>query len=181
MDNCGKTTAKRWMGIALGVVLLAQLLWALPIESQAAGSGTCDANAQPANLNFTLKDMNGKDVSLSSYKGRVILLNFWATWCGPCKIEIPGFVDLYNKYQSRGLVVLGLSTDDPPSKLKPFAEALKMDYPVLVGNGREDVQRAYPLFGLPNTFIIGRDGKVCTKHEGFATKEQLEQYVKALL
>ena len=106
----------------------------------------------PANLTFTLKDMNGKDVALSAYRGKVIILNFWATWCGPCKVEIPGFVELYNKYKPQGLEVLGVSVDDPVSKLKPFAPQLKINYPLLVGDWRDDVKKAYPLFGLKACF-----------------------------
>src|ERR1043165_4231712 len=78
----------------------------------AAPEETCDANAKGVNLNFTLKDIYGKNVALSAYQGKVILLDFWATWCAPCKIEIPGFIELYNKYRSRGFIVLGVSMDD---------------------------------------------------------------------
>ena len=83
---------------------------------------SCDPKGKPAQLDFTLKDMNGKDVTLSAYKGKVILLDFWATSCGPCKIEIPGFVEMYKKYGPEGFVVLGVSVDDPVSKLKPFVD-----------------------------------------------------------
>jgi peroxiredoxin len=135
-----------------------------------------------AKLDFTVKDMTGKSVSFTSYKGKVILLNFWATWCGPCKIEIPGFVELQTKYRDRGLVVLGLSVDDPVEKLGPFAAKFKMNYPVLVGRDREDVQEAYgPMWGLPTSFVIGRSGKICKKHTGFATKEQFEREILEVL
>lgn len=145
-------------------------------------AAACDPSAKPANLDFTLKDMGGKDVNLASFKGNVILLNFWATWCGPCKYEIPAFVELYNKYRDQGFVVLGLSVDDPVSKLKPFAKEYKMNYPVLVGLGREDVQDAFgPLWGIPVSFFISRDGKICKKHMGFATREQFENDIKGLL
>jgi peroxiredoxin len=173
---------KRWIGIAIGVGLLAMVSPIWPLDSEAADPSACDANAKMANLNFTVKDMAGKDVTFSSHKGKVILLDFWATWCGPCKVEIPGFVDLYTRYQSRGFVVLGFSVDDPVSKLKPYAAQLKMNYPVLVGNGRNDVQEAFgPMWGLPTSFLIGRDGRICKKHTGFATKEQFEREIKALL
>lgn len=173
---------KRWAGITIGVALLAMMSPTWPLDSEAADTSACDSNAKAANLNFTLKDMNGKDVVLSSYKGKVILLDFWATWCGPCKVEIPGFVDLYNRYQSRGFVVLGFSVDDSVAKLKPYVTQYKMNYPVLVGNGRDDVQQAFgPVWGLPTSFLIGRDGKICKKHTGFAEKEQFEREIKGLL
>jgi thiol-disulfide isomerase/thioredoxin len=142
----------------------------------------CMADAPPANLDFTMKDLEGKDVSLSSFKGKVILLNFWATWCGPCKAEIPGFVELQNQYGKDGLVVVGYSVDDEAPKARAFANEYKMNYPVLLGLGREDVQEAYgPIWGIPASFIISRDGRVCQKHLGIAPKAVFEKEVKALL
>src|SRR5215218_8480039 len=94
---------------------------------------------KPAPLQFTMKDMNGIDVKLASFKGKVILLNFWATWCGPCRAEIPALVDLQQQYPDQ-LVVLGVSIDDPLNKLKPYATEMHMNYPVLVGKDRQDVQ-----------------------------------------
>lgn len=153
---------------------------AAPTPSAAA---LCDAKKKPASLKHTLKDMDGRDVDLTKYKGQVILLNFWATWCGPCKYEIPAFVELQTKYRSRGFVVLGVSVDDEVETLKPFAAKYKMNYPVLMGLNREDfVEQAWgPMWGIPTTFIIGRDGNVCRKHTGLATKEQIEREVLALL
>jgi cytochrome c biogenesis protein CcmG/thiol:disulfide interchange protein DsbE len=171
-----------WCIMAIFGAGLAAATPATPVQSQPAQTNTCDADAKPANLDFVLKDMNGKDVALSAYKGKVILLDFWATWCAPCKIEIPNFVELYTKYQSRGFVVLGISVDDPVSALKSFAEQFKMNYPVLVGADRDDVKNAFgPPVGFPTAFIIGRDGKICTSHTGFATKEQFEQEILPLL
>ena len=134
-----------------------------------------------APLNYTLKDMNGADVQLASFKGKVILVNFWATWCGPCKAEIPSLVELQDQYAD-DLVVLGFSVDDTVDKMKPYAAQYKINYPLLVGNGREDVQEAFgPLFGIPVSVIIGRDGKIAKKHSGIATKSQFEREIKALL
>jgi thiol-disulfide isomerase/thioredoxin len=125
--------------------------------------------------------MHGVDVHLASFKGKVILLNFWATWCGPCRAEIPSLVELQEQY-SGDLVILGLSVDDTAEKLLPYAAEFKMNYPVLVGNGREDVQEAFgPLFGIPVSVIIGRDGVIAKKHSGIATKEQIEREIKTLL
>src|SRR3990172_2021811 len=98
---------KRWATIAIGVGLLAMMSPFWPLESDAQGAA-CDPNAKTANLNFTLKDMNGKSVALSSYKGKVLLVDFWATWCGPCKVEIPGFVELYTKYRAQGFEIVGV-------------------------------------------------------------------------
>jgi peroxiredoxin len=172
----------RCAGLFGAVALLGTVLAALSFPLEGAEKVVCDSKRRVANLNFTLKDMNGKDVALSAHRGKVILLDFWATWCGPCKIEIPGFVELYTKYESQGFVVLGVSVDDPVAKLKPYAAQFKMNYPVLVGLGRDDLQDAFgPLLGYPTSFLIGRDGKICTQHTGLAPKEQFEREIKTLM
>lgn len=162
-------------------MLLAMLLAGQPLIAQAAES-VCKIQGRKANLDFTLKDIEGKDVLLSAYRGQVILLDFWATWCAPCKVEIPGLVELYSKYRQRGFVVLGVSVDDPVSRIKPFAAALQMNYPVLVGAGRDDLQAAFgPLYGFPTSFLISRDATICVRHTGAAAKEELELEIAALL
>jgi peroxiredoxin len=154
----------------------------VPASSPIAPS-FCDGKQKPANLAFTVKDMNGKDVKLSDYKGKVILLNFWATWCGPCKVEIPGFVELYNGYKDKGFVVLGVSTDDSAEQLRKFARQMNMTYPVLVGSDRTDItDDAYgPMWGIPVSFLIAKDGTICHRYMGLATKDQLERELNVLL
>ena len=148
---------------------------------QSAETASCMANAKPANFDFTVKDVDGASVSLSSYKGKVVLLNFWATWCGPCKAEIPGFVELQAKYKD-DLVIVGFSVDDPADKAKAFAAEYKMNYPILLGEGREDVQDAYgPIWGIPASFLISKDGRVCRKHLGIAPKAVFEKEIVALM
>jgi cytochrome c biogenesis protein CcmG/thiol:disulfide interchange protein DsbE len=151
-----------------------------------AGAGTraaiCAPEAKAADLSFTLKDLNGKDVPLAAYKGKVILLDFWATWCGPCKVEIPYFIELYTTYRAQGLQVLGFDVDDELPALTQYVQRMKMNYPVLIGQGRDDVLEAFgPMPGLPTTVIIGRDGKVCTTHTGLTEKATFEAAIKALL
>jgi len=175
--------------VALGLIWLAPGINDSHVD-EGAGSAEADfpgepddakAAGKPAPLHFTLKDMNGADVKLASFKGKVILLNFWATWCGPCKAEIPSLVELQHQYAD-DLVVLGFSVDDTVDKMRPYAAQYKINYPLLVGNGREDVQEAFgPLFGIPVSVIIGRDGKIAKKHSGIATKSQFEREIKALL
>ena len=159
--------------------------WVSPfalVESEVAAAQACDADAKPAPLDYTLRDIHDNEVSLAALKGNVILLNFWATWCGPCKIEIPWFVEFQAKHKGDGLVVLGLSVDDTPEQIKPFAAEFQVNYPMLVGLGREDFQEAYgPVWGLPITFVIDRDGTLCRKHIGIATKEAFEDDLAALL
>lgn len=145
------------------------------------GSKTCKGGKQ-ANLQFTVKDMQGADVNLADFKGKAILLNYWATWCGPCKVEIPAFIELYDEYKDDGLVILGVSTDDDPATLRAYAKEMKMNYPVLVGRDNEGLLDAFgPLWALPTSFFIARDGTVCGKHMGPATKEDFEKAIKPLL
>jgi thiol-disulfide isomerase/thioredoxin len=189
MTTGTETHAARWISMAATAAALSLLMLPVggdhgliePEEVAAAAAGTCDNVAKRAPLNYTIKDMNGDDVKLSSFKGRVIVLNFWATWCGPCKVEIPSLIELQKQYAG-DVVILGMSVDDPVEKLKPFAEKYRINYPVLVGLGREDVQDAFgPLVGIPVTVFIGRDGKICRTHSGIAAKGQIEAAIKALL
>ncbi|HEX7485861.1 MAG TPA: TlpA disulfide reductase family protein [Vicinamibacterales bacterium] len=179
---------KPWLVVAVGVGLVVAAFTPLPERAARWMSGErvsaqgCSPDAPKANLNFTLKDMNGKDLELADLKGKVVLLNFWATWCGPCRLEIPWLVDLQQKYRDKGLRVVGISVDDPPEALPPFAKEFKINYPLVVGLDREDVQSAFgPIFAVPITLIIGRDGKVCVKHIGPVAKEQFESEIKSLL
>jgi thiol-disulfide isomerase/thioredoxin len=180
-------------GACLGLALLTlnvsseshfEPVTAAAVDGAAASPATakCAANAKPADLSFTLKDIDGKDVALASLKGKVVLLDFWATWCGPCKIEIPWFIEFQNKYGKDGLQVVGISTDDTQPKLKAYAAQMKMNYTILQGLDRDDVQDAFgPLFGIPVTMVISRDGKMCAKHVGLSSKDRFEQEIKSLL
>lgn len=143
--------------------------------------GACMANAKPARFDFAIKDLDGKEVQLASFKGKVVLLNFWATWCGPCKAEIPGFVELQDKYRDH-LTIVGYSVDDDAAKARAFAQQYKMNYPILLGEGREDVQDAFgPIWGIPASFLISKDGRVCKRHLGIAPKAVFEKEIQALI
>jgi thiol-disulfide isomerase/thioredoxin len=191
------------MWVGMGAVLLALVLLTLmpqpevdlnappPAANARAGAltGLPDDSAgedaaflgRPAPVNFTIKDMNGIDVNLASFKGKVVLLNFWATWCGPCKLEIPWLVALQEQYRG-DLVVLGFSVDDTVEKMRPYATDMQINYPLLVGLGREDVQDAYgPLWALPLTVIIDRAGNISYRHTGIATQEEFDQAIQAAL
>ena len=177
------TRPLRWLAL-LAVPALLVVFAPLPYSMSAADARLCDANPAPANLNFVLKDASGKNFDLASQKGKVIILDFWATWCPPCKVEIPWFVEFQSKYGPKGLAVIGVSVDDPPAKLTPFVQQYKMNYPVLVGDGRDDIKgpQGYDTgLVLPKTVIIGRDGRICKAHVGLSVKEKFEQEIKALL
>ena len=147
-----------------------------------AQDSACSVNDRVADLNFMLKDVSGADVLLSDYAGDVILLDFWATWCAPCRIEIPGFLELLDDYGDQGFTVLGVSIDDTVIALEYYIEDMQMDYPVLIGDGRDDIKDYYgPLVGFPTTFLIDREGNICHQHIGFATKEQFEAEILSLL
>lgn len=153
-------------------------------DSQASAdtSGLCAADAKPADLNLTLKDTNGVDVNLADFKGKPLLINFWATWCGPCVQEIPYLVEMADKYRDDGLVVLGISTDDTAEQIKPYAADLKVNYPMLVGLDQPDVERAFgAMWAIPVTVFVKKDGNVCKTHQGTQTKEFFDAHVKALL
>lgn len=170
----GMLTVSSMMGRSTPVALDAE-------KSADRGTPACKAESQ-ANLEFTVKDMHGASVRLSDYKGKVLLVNFWATWCGPCKTELPDLIALYDEYKDKGLVVLGISADDDAETLKAFSSEWKINYPVIVGRDEQALLDAYgPIFGYPISVIVGRDGAVCARHIGPSTKEVFEREIKALL
>jgi len=130
---------------------------------------------------FSLKDADGKVVHLSDYKGKVVLLDFWATWCGPCKIEIPWFMDMQRKNKDKGFEVLGVAMDDEGWEVvKPFLTDLGVNYRVVIGNdGTADMYGGVD--ALPTTFLIDRSGKIAAVHVGLASKKDFEDGIQELL
>jgi peroxiredoxin len=130
---------------------------------------------------FTLTSVDGKQMKLSDLRGKAVLLNFWATWCGPCKVEIPWFMELEKEYAPQGLVIVGVSMDDDPRKDVPkFAQEMKIDYPILIGT--EAVADQYGgVDGLPVTFYINREGKIVKKVMGLAGHSDIEDGIKQAL
>ena len=140
---------------------------------------------------FVLEDLSGKKVSLASYKGKAVLINFWATWCGPCKIETPWLIELRNQYAARGFEVLGVSTDDidrgDPRKLSDekleiaqFVEQMHIPYPVLIDG--DSLSKPYGgLDAMPTSFFVDRNGTVVAAQMGLTSKDDIEANIKKAL
>lgn len=131
---------------------------------------------------FTLKDANGQTVTPADYKGKVVLLDFWATWCGPCKVEIPWFEDFERQFKDQGFAVVGVSMDEDGWKaIRPYVANMKVNYRVLLGN--DDVSTAYGgLDSLPTTLLIDRQGKIASVHVGVSIgKEEFKNAIVQLL
>ena len=181
---------KRWIMATAAAGALALLT--VPLLLDGAGGAASSENRLPppengpckaesaANLSFTVKDQNGAAVKLADYKGKVILLNFWGTWCPPCRAEIPALMELQQAYRSRGLVVVGVAVEDTAEAVRGYAAETKINYPLVMN--QEDVETAYgPVYGLPMSIFIARDGSICKKHFGPITKEAAEKEIKSLL
>jgi peroxiredoxin len=139
-----------------------------------------DVQGLPA-PNFVLPTLDGSTIKLSDFRGKAVLLNFWATWCGPCKVEMPWFADLQKQYGKDGLVILGVAMDDSaPAKIAQFASEMGVNYPILLGTDKVsddygDVQY------LPTTFYIGRNGSIVDKMTGLLDRKDIEEAVKKTL
>jgi len=181
----------RWAIAAVGSLGLALLtLNAAPEwpfhKADASGDGapptaSCPANAKPANMNFTLKDIENKDVKLSSLKGKVVLLDFWATWCGPCVQMIPVLDGLHRSWAPRGVTFVGINSDGGGATLddiKAFMVEHPITYPV-VRDGDGEVGARYRLEALPNIVVIGRDGRIRSSFVGYTSKPTLEKALRA--
>ncbi len=135
---------------------------------------------RPLAPDFTLTDLGGKPLTLSSYRGKVVLLDFWATWCDPCRDEIPRFIALQDKYRDRGLQIVGVSMDDTAEPVREFQERFRMNYPVVMGSAR--IGELYGgILGLPVAFLIGPDGRICSKHFGETDIAVFEKETETLL
>jgi len=169
--------------IVVIVVVVAMVISAGHMHRKGSGSGSALQGDGLGTLapDFTLTTLDGKQVKLSDYRGKAVLLNFWATWCAPCKEEIPWFMELEKQYAPQGLVVLGVAMDDDgKDSVSKFAREMKIDYTVLLGN--DDVADHYGgVAGLPTTFYVDRTGKIVKKVEGLVGERDIEDGIKAAL
>jgi peroxiredoxin len=160
----------------LRTILLSSVLAMALLFGCTEKSGQSDAVA----VDFTLQDMSGKNVKLSDYRGKVVLLEFWATWCPPCRASIPGIEKIHQSYKGKGLVVLAVSMDEGEwSSVKAFMKDYGITYSVL--KGTEDVAVQYRVRTIPLLFILDREGKIAKRYPGFSIEEDLENDIKAIL
>jgi peroxiredoxin len=175
------TTMQRSVcGIVLGLAV-AMASGAAGVAARArTAADVIAANARKVAPDFVLTDEKGATVELSQYKGRVVLLDFWATWCHGCKTEIPWYMEFENKYKDRGLAVIGVSLDsDGWKSVKPFVAEEKMNYPVVIGN--DGLAGRYDVTNMPVTLLIDRNGKIAESHTGVVDKAAWEQEIQQLL
>lgn len=175
---------RNWIVIAIMAAALAGMIFVgLHGARKGAGNGGMIGDVRGKEApDFELKDVTtGKSVKLSDYRGKGVLLNFWATWCPPCKVEIPWFVDLQKQYGPDGLAIVGVAMDDASEQdISKFAQEMGINYPVLLGTDK--VGAAYGgVEGLPTTFYIGRDGKIVDRVEGLRSHREIESNIKAAL
>jgi thiol-disulfide isomerase/thioredoxin len=168
--------------LVVAVVAAAMLFFGFHMarRSDGASASLTLTKSAPA-PDFTLQSLDGKSMRLSDLRGKAVLLNFWATWCSPCKIEMPWFIELQKQYGSQGLQIVGVAMDDSSKEdIAKFASDMGVNYPVLLG--KEAVGEAYGgVPALPETFFIGRDGKIVDKIIGLKGKAEIEDAIKKAL
>jgi thiol-disulfide isomerase/thioredoxin len=156
-------------------------LLVIPIFLLISCSGARKTNNSANNINFTLNQFGGGKVSLAEQKGKVVLVDFWATWCGPCRAAIPHLVGMYNKYKDQELVVLGISLDQEKDALPKFIKDYNITYPILYGE--EQVTKAYEVQSIPTLVVFDKKGKIAFREVGFSDENisTLEQKIKDAL
>ena len=170
----------KWILLGLALIAIAGLYLMTRYHGVPAGTRGRAIAEQSLAPDFSLPDLTGQKLDLSSYRGKVVLLDFWATWCDPCREEIPQFVELQNKYSDRGLQIIGVSMDDGPEPVREFYQRFKMNYPVVMGNAQTG-ELYGGILGFPIAFLIGQDGRISAKHIGATNISVFEKEIVNLL
>ena len=172
--------AYRWVVVVMTLALVASSGVACRPPSRGAGDAAAGRSAKTA-PDFELSGVDGKTVRLSDFKGKVVLLDFWATWCPPCRKEIPGFIDLQKRYASQGFTVVGVALDQGGvAAVQQFAAQLGINYPLAMGDA--EVANAYGgIQAIPTTFLIGRQGAILQTYVGAHDAETFERGIQAAL
>ena len=180
---------KKVLWVALVVALVAAGLSLVNRKWMTGGAGPAKGPLPDA-PKVSIKDLQGNDVSLEQFRGKVVLVNFWATWCAPCQIEMPLFIEFQEKYGAHGLTVLGVAMDEEgKSVVEPFIQSqefdvdgrkMKVNYPILLGND-ELAEKFGGLIGLPTTLVISRDGKITKRFIGLVNHELILKEIEAQL
>jgi thiol-disulfide isomerase/thioredoxin len=170
-----------WISRLRGASLIGLCLMGLTCLEMASALAQEASSARTPAPDWKLTDLNGKRVSLSDFHGKVVILDFWATWCVPCRIEIPHFVELQKDYGAKGLAIIGVSLDGQgPDVVKKFVKQLKVNYPIVIGN--EKVAEAYGgIVAIPMTFVIDRQGRIVSRHIGYDDRSAFEKEIQSLL
>jgi peroxiredoxin len=189
MDKDRKLSRVAMAGILVAVATVIIVLMnkslpsAQPATTERDPTSRADNKSAPPAVapEFALKDLSGNLMKLSDYRGKVVIVNFWATWCLPCRMEIPTFIKLTQKYRARGLEIIGVSVDeDGADGVQSFAETSGINYPVAIANP-DTIESYGPIDAIPTTFIIDREGRVYQAHRGMVTYEKIESAIKSIL
>jgi len=122
--------------------------------------------------NFTLKSRSGKNIKLSEFRGQVVMINFWASWCGPCRKEMPLLEKLYKKYKALGFVILGVNVDDKPKQAEALLKQIDINFPILFDTDKK-ISAKYKVTAMPSSFFVDRDGKLRSEHKGYLPEYEL--------
>ena len=152
MKNSGANIFRIWMGLAAAVVMA--------VSTSSAG---LEQSAAP---DFTLKSVDGENLKLSEFRGEVVLINFWASWCGPCRQEMPLLSDLHDKYRALGFTVLGVNVEEDSAKARKLLQKMPVSFPVLFDN-ESVVSKQYDVVAMPSTVLVDRDGNMRYLHKGY--------------
>jgi len=184
-----------WTRIAIGLLILlmaavaARWLWPIASPPRMAASPFAEGHALPSSIppvtgqpapNFEISYPDGRHVRLSDLRGQPVLINFWATWCGPCRVEMPELIKAYEVHRQHGLVILAVNVQESALQVQPFVEEFGMSFPVILDLDGE-ISRQYQVRNLPSSIFIGRDGVIAVRWVGILLPEQLQRYLERIL